>query len=485
LIDSNSHQEWYVCISFNIFFMILADRFREKCGVFGVCGVGSGAARLVHVGLWALQHRGQESSGITASDGKALHTHRAAGLVAHVYDEGVLRTLTGSMAVGQNRYATSGKSGDNHLQPVVHPGGQLALAHNGNLPETRALKRFLTAKHVPSRHMNDSEMMHMALQVCLYEGMSIEQSVRHCFSLFTGVFSLVLMTDKKLVAVRDGFGVRPLVLGRLGDGYVVSSETCALDAIGASTEREILPGEMVVIENNSLTSYQLVSGQQKLDIFEFIYFARPDSVILGKRVHMVRQRLGEILALEHSIAADVVIPVPDSAIPAAIGVARVLGVPFDHGFVKNRYIHRTFIQPAQQLRERDVDLKLNIVPEVVAGKRVVVVDDSIVRGTTSKRIVQMVRRAGAREVHLLISSPPVKYPDFYGIDTPRQEDLLAARLNHYDLEQYVGADSVCFLSFEGMIEATELSAAVFSTACFTGIYPVPIGLRSKQIRQVA
>jgi len=455
---------------------------REKCGVFGVYGKGLEAARLVHVGLWALQHRGQESSGISSSTGRAIYTHKDAGLVAHVYDEQTLRRLKGHMAIGHNRYATSGSSQSHHHQPVTQPNGLLALAHNGNLPSTKKLEQYLTGKHLNVSSMNDSEMMQMAIQMKLIEGKTIEQAIEECFPMFTGVFSLLVMTDKKLIAVRDAYGVRPLSLGKLPDnGYIFSSETCAIDAINGKVERDVLPGEMVVIDAKGVHSHMLQQGQIKLDIFEFVYFARPDSILLGRSVNAVRQELGRQLAREHTIKADVVIPVPDSGIPAAIGFAQVSGIPFDHGFVKNRYIHRTFIRPAQSLRERDVDIKLNTIPEVLRDKDVIIVDDSIVRGTTSRKIAAMVRRAGARKVHMMVSSPPVVYPDYYGINTPKPSDLLASRMSHKEIVEYIGADSIGYLSYDGMISATGLPEEVFNTSCFSGVYPVDIGSKAKRL----
>ena len=453
---------------------------REKCGVFGVYGKGLEAARLTHIGLWALQHRGQESSGICSSNGRSLFVHKDAGLVAHVYDEASLNKLKGHIAIGHNRYATSGSPLSQHHQPVTQPGSLLALAHNGNLPSTQKLERFLRGRHFDTSTMNDSEMMHAALQAYLMEGETIERAVELAFPLFTGVFSLVIMTNTKLVAIRDACGVRPLSIGRLDDGYVVSSETCAIDAVMAEYIRDVEPGEMVVIDSKGLHSHTLALGRTKLDIFEFIYFARPDSTLLGKSVNQVRQQLGEQLAKEHPISADVIIPVPDSGIPAAIGYARQSGIPFDHGFVKNRYIHRTFIRPAQSLRERDVNIKLNPLESVIAGKDVIIVDDSIVRGTTSKKIVTMVRRAGAKRVHMLVSSPPVRYPDFYGINTPKPSDLLASRLTHAQIEEYIGADSIGYLSTEGMLAATDLPAEQFNTSCFSGEYPVAIGSKAQR-----
>lgn len=455
-------------------------KLQEKCGVFGVYGKGLEAARLTHIGLWALQHRGQESSGISSSNGRSLFTHKDSGLVAHVFNEANLSRLKGHIAIGHNRYATSGSSLSHHHQPVTQPGALLALAHNGNLPSTLKLERFLRGRHFDTTTMNDSEMMHAALQSHLMEGKNIEQAIELAFPLFTGVFSLVIMTNTKLIAVRDAWGVRPLSIGRLENGYIVSSETCAIDAVMGEYVRDVEPGEMVVFDSKGMHSQRLASGSTKLDIFEFVYFARPDSMLMGQSVNHVRQQMGERLALEHPISADVIIPVPDSGIPAAIGYARKSGVPFDHGFVKNRYIHRTFIRPAQNLRERDVNIKLNPLESVIAGKDVIIVDDSIVRGTTSKKIVAMVRRAGAKKVHMLVSSPPVRYPDFYGINTPHPNDLLASRLTHSQIEDYIGADSIGYLSIDGMINATGLSADTFNTSCFSGEYPVAIGTKAQR-----
>lgn len=456
----------------------------EKCGIFGVFGKGMEAARLTYAGLWALQHRGQESSGISASNGMSIRTHKGQGLVSRVYDENALSSLQGHIAIGQNRYSTSGGSDARHNQPVFREGGLLALAHNGNLPTVAKLKQFLTGKHVDIARMNDSELMYTALSVCLMKGQTIEDAVRECFPLFTGVFSLLVMTNDKMIAIRDTYGVRPLSIGKLNGGYVVASETCALDIVSADYVRDILPGEMVVMDKKGLHTYQIEKANLKLDIFEFVYFARPDSVLLGKSVYEVRRNFGKILAREHTMRADVVIPVPDSAVPAAIGFAEVSSIPFDNGFIKNRYIHRTFIRPAQRLRERDIDIKLNTLPSVLKGKRVIIIDDSIVRGTTAKKIIAKVRAAGARKVDLLVSSPPVLYPDFYGINTPHQSELIATKMKLKDIAKHIGADSVKYLSYKGLIEGTGLPEKVFNTSCFTGEYPVDIGHHQKKIRKI-
>lgn len=461
-----------------------SDRLSEKCGVFGIYDPGVEAARIVHPALWALQHRGQESSGIASSDGKKIYIHKGQGLVAHVYDEDSLQSLPGYIAIGHNRYATSQSSTVDHAQPVMTRDKIVAIAHNGNLPSTTVLEKFLHKKGISTEGHNDSEMMHEVIKYYLVKGYSLEQSIKKCFPLFTGVFSLLVMTKDKLAAVRDQCGIRPLSLGKFNGGFVFASETCAFDTIGAQFIRDVNPGEMVVIDDKGVHSIQIVPGNQKLDIFEFVYFARPDSIILGQSVNEVRRNLGINLAVEYPIEADLVIPVPDSAIPAALGYAQQSGIPFDHGLIKNRYIHRTFIQPTQKMREKDVQMKLNPIPHIIAGKRVIIVDDSIVRGTTSKRLVEMVRRSGAKEVHLMISSPPIIYPDFYGINTPNQDDLISAKMTNDELTQFIGADSVNFLSFQGMIKSTNLPEDLFSTSCFSGVYPIDIHERQQDFIMV-
>lgn len=457
------------------------DKPCEKCGIFGIFDPNTECSRIVHPALWALQHRGQESSGIAASDGKTIRVHKGQGLVAHVYDETILKSLPGHIAIGHNRYSTSHGSLPEHAQPVITRDRIVALAHNGNLPSTTLLEKFLKKRGISTEDHNDSELMHAAIKYFLVKGRTLESAIQQAFPLFTGVFSLLVMTKDKLAAVRDECGIRPLSLGKFNGGYVVSSETCAFDTIGAQFIREIKPGELVVINSHRVKSKQIVPGTQKLDIFEFVYFARPDSVLLGRSVNEVRRNFGINLALEFPVKADVVIPVPDSAIPAALGYAQQSGIPFDHGLIKNRYIHRTFIRPTQKLREKDVQLKLNPLESVIRGKKVIVVDDSIVRGTTSKQLVEMVRRAGAKEVHLMISSPPVKFPDFYGINTPDQKDLIAACKTITEIKEFIGADSVNYLSYEGLIKSTGLPEKVFCTSCFTGKYPIDIHERKDEI----
>ncbi len=462
----------------------MGTKIKEKCGIFGVFGAGFEAARLVHPGLWALQHRGQESSGIASSDGKKIYLHKGLGLVSHVFEEKDLKKLKGFLAIGHNRYSTSGGSIKSHAQPIlekINGSKFIALAHNGNLPSVKKLEEFLKAKKVSTAGLNDSEMIAKAIAVYMKEGLSLEEAIKKAYPLFTGVFCLLIIDEKKLVAVRDGFGIRPLCLGKLNGGFIVASETCALDIVGAKFLREVKPGEVVVIDDSGLKNIQIEKGNQKLDVFEYVYFARPDSIILGKSVDEVRQNLGKELAKEVNIKADIVIPIPDSAIPAAIGYSRQSGIPFEMGLIKNRYIHRTFISPEQHTRHKIVQLKLNPMRHVLAGKKVIVIDDSIVRGTTSKQMMKMIKDAGAKEIHLLVSSPPIKFPDFYGIDTPRQKELIAAVKNIKQIEKELGVDSLHYLSYGGLIRAIGLPEDLLCTALFNGNYPIDIGERKKEI----
>lgn len=453
----------------------------EKCAVVGLYDAGPQAARLAVPALWSLQHRGQESSGIVVSDGESLSAHKGMGLVARVYEEKNIDGLPGSIAMGHNRYSTDGGSIADHIQPVLRADMLVAAAHNGNLPVTDTLRDFLTKHNALIPGSNDSEMMTDAIAHHMKRGASLEDAVIDSFPLFTGAFSFLVMTKDKIAAVRDRFGIRPLSIGRINGGYMFASETCALNTLQARFLRDVRPGELVVAGPEGLKSFEIATGQQQLDIFELVYFARPDSVLLGKRVNEVRRNFGFQLAVEHPVKADVVIPIPDSAIPAAEGYSEKTGIPLRHGFAKNRYIHRTFIQPDQRLRELGVRLKLDIIPEVIAGKRVVIVDDSIVRATTARDLVSMLRGAGAIEVHFMVSSPPVKYPDFYGIDTPDQSKLAAAHMSIEDIRKKIGANSLHYLSYEGLISATGLPEDVFCTSCFTGQYPIGIGAKREGI----
>jgi amidophosphoribosyltransferase len=456
-------------------------KLQEKCGVFGAVTTDNSAARLTYYGLWALQHRGQEGSGIASWGGRQLHRRAGGGLVAHVYHETDLDHLPGKTAIGHNRYATSGAAGGAHAQPVVDAELGFALAHNGNLPQMDALEEFLGGRGVNTGEMNDSEMMGAAIAHYLRQGRELEDAVAEAWPLFTGAFACVALHRGRLVAFRDECGIRPLAIGHLDGSMAVASETCAFDTVGARFLREVKPGELVSISTSGVTSRQVRPARPAFDVFEFVYFARPDSLILNRRVNEVRREMGRQLAREYKIAADIVIPVPDSAIPMALGYAQDAGIPSDHGFIKNRYIHRTFIRPSQAMRERDVRIKLNPVPEVISGRDVIVIDDSIVRGTTTGQIVDMLRDAGARRVHVLVSSPPVRYPDFYGINTPRQEDLVAARLKLDEIREHIHADSLGYLSLDGMVRATGVPAGKLSMSAFTGEYPIDIGNRVTEL----
>lgn len=462
------------------------DQLKEKCAVFGIFEkkgefTGVEAARLTFYGLWALQHRGQESSGIASSDGNDIYRHSATGLVATVYREEDLEQLPGHIAIGHNRYSTSGGADECYNQPFTDRDRKIAFAHNGNLPDTTALEEFLNERDVDLEKKNDSSMMVAAIGCYMDDGASFVDAIKQAWPLFTGVFSVVAMNEKSLVAFRDAAGVRPLSLARIGEGYAVASETCAFDTVGAEFIRDIEPGELVVVDESGLTSHQVVKGSLKLDIFEMVYFARPDSLLAGKRVDLVRQQFGRQMAQEFPVEADVIVPVPDSGIPAALGYSQASGIIFEMALIKNRYIHRTFIRPTAQLRERDLKMKLNPVIELLKDKRVVLVDDSIVRGSTMRHLVAMVFEAGAKEVHLLISCPPVRYPDFYGINTPKQSELLAAYMTEPEMRDYVGATSLHFLSYDGMIAATGMPASSFTTSCFDGNYPISIGKRTNEI----
>jgi amidophosphoribosyltransferase len=457
------------------------EEIGEKCGVFGVYTSKKYAQRATYYGLFALQHRGQESSGIASITEKGLSRHAGEGLVAHVYTEDALTRLKSNMAIGHNRYATSGDTEDAHLQPIVDHGAGFALAHNGNLPSTVALEKFLKANRVSYVGLNDTEMMAAAIGYYVRQGCQLAEAIEASWPLFTGVFSCVALNDSSVIAFRDECGIRPLSLGSLEDGFVVASETCAFDTIGAAFLRDVKPGELVSITVDGIKSKQVVKPRLALDIFEYVYFARPDSLLMGRKVNEVRRNLGANLAREYPIKADVVIPVPDSAVPVALGYAEESGIRFDHGFIKNRYIHRTFIRPTQEMRVRDVKTKLNPVPEVVMGKDVIVIDDSIVRGTTTGQIVEMLYGAGAHSVHVLIASPPVKYPDFYGINTPNQDDLIAARMSVDDIRKHIGAETLGYLSLEGTIKATGWPKSKLNTSCFDGVYPIDIGARAKSV----
>lgn len=462
----------------------MQESLHEKCAVFGTFETGQEAARTTFYGLWALQHRGQESSGIVSSDGESFYRHTSPGLVASVYREEDLEQLAGNVTIGHNRYSTSGAADDAHSQPILKREAGVAYAHNGNLPVTDKLEAFFDERGVSYDKLNDSEMMAEAIACFMQQdGLNLEEAVAQAYPLFEGAFSSVAMVTDTLVAFRDHCGIRPLSIGSLGDGYVVSSETCALDTVGAEFIRDVKPGEMIVIDAGGLRARQLAPANLKIDIFEFVYFARPDSIIEGLSVNKVRENMGRELAKEWKIDADIVVPVPDSAVPMALGYSHASGIRFEMALIKNRYIHRTFIRPTAKLREQDLKMKLNPMPHILRGKRVILIDDSIVRGTTTRKIAGMLYEVGAKEVHILISSPPVKYPDFYGINLPDQNDLIAHNMTSVQIAKHLGVDSLGYLSYDGMIRATGRPATEFSTACFDGIYPISIGKRQSKIAQ--
>ena len=453
----------------------LDDRFHDECGVFGIFGHPE-AANLSYLGIHALQHRGQESAGIASWDGTQLHVHKAMGLVADIFDQQAIASLPGSAAIGHTRYSTAGQSVLANAQPMVArtSAGHFAVAHNGNLVNADELRRELEGKGALFHGTSDTEVI-VHLLAHQREG-SVEDRIAAALSKVRGAYSLLVLTEKGVVAVRDPLGFRPLVLGRLRNGATVfASETCALDLIEAEYIREIEPGEMVAVDDKGLRTLQTLPRQRAgRCIFELVYFARPDSTVFGRSVYATRKELGKRLAQEHPAEADVVVPVPDSGVPAALGYSLESGIPYDLGLIRSHYVGRTFIEPSQSIRHFGVKLKLNPVPGVVKGKRVVVVDDSIVRGTTSRKIVKMIRDAGAREVHLRISAPPTRWPCYYGIDTPVRSELIAASHTEAEIAKYVTADSLGYLSRDGLHGAAGAEPRSFCDACFTGEYLVQL-----------
>jgi amidophosphoribosyltransferase len=452
------------------------------CGVFGIYAPAGapdrGVARLTFFGLFALQHRGQESAGIAVSDGERITAMKEMGLVNQVFDEGKLSGLEGHIAIGHARYSTTGSTVWQNAQPVVrHAGGRtVALGHNGNLTNTAALREELRARRVSMRSTSDTEVM--AALIAEHESGDLGEAVADAMGRIEGAFAAVVMSERGLAGFRDPDGIRPLVLGDLDGCAVLASETPALDIIGAHLVRELEPGELVLIDADGTHVEQAVPprrGGEALCIFEHIYFARPDALMSGAALHASRERMGAQLAAEAPVDGDVVIPVPDSGTPAAVGYSRAAGIPFGDGLIKNRYVGRTFIQPNQELREVGLRLKFNPLPHVLQGKRVIVVDDSIVRGTTTRKIVELLRDAGAREVHLRVSSPPVVSPCFYGIDMATKDQLIAAGREIDEVRSMIGADSLAYLSLDGLQQAIGRPKAGFCRACLTGEYPVDPG----------
>lgn len=451
---------------------------QDACGVFGVWAPGEEVAKLSFYGLYALQHRGTESAGIATSDGERILVYKDMGLVSQVFTEGDLATLKGNLAIGHCRYSTTGSSTWVNAQPTLRPTkyGTLALAHNGNLTNTGDLAELvqkLEATPANARGATtDTEIM--TALIALQDEKNVEASAIAVLPQLEGAFSLVFMDEHTLYAARDRHGVRPLVLGKLETGWVVASESAGLDIVGAAFVREIEPGELVIIDIDGVRSHRWAEANPKGCLFEYVYLARPDTSIAGSGIHKTRVAIGARLAIEAPVEADLVIPVPESGTPAAIGFAKASGIPFGLGLVKNSYVGRTFIQPSQTIRQLGIRLKLNPLREIIEGKRIVVVDDSIVRGNTQRAIIRMLREAGAREIHVRISSPPVEWPCFYGIDFASRAELIASGLEVEEIRRSIGADSLGYVSIEGLIEATQIPAERLCTACFTGEYPIRI-----------
>ena len=463
--------------------MTLGMKPREECGVFGVWAPHLDISRILYFGLFALQHRGQESAGMAVTVGNALTEYRGMGLVSQVFDDRILNILRGQGGIGHVRYSTTGSTVQANAQPVFIQKNsyKLALGHNGNLVNTRALREKLIREGVHFESTNDSEVMANLLMKYYSMGMTIEEAVETALPQCKGAFTLAIITPRKILCLRDPLGVRPLCIGKSEQNgetaYFFSSESAGLDIVDAKLIREVEPGEAVVFDENGMKSFFWTGEkptQEKICMFEFIYFARPDSYILKRLLHLCRQKMGANLAGEIKFDADIVIPVPDSGTPHAIGLAKATGIPFTEGLIKNRYVGRTFISPGQKMRQIQVRMKLNPLREVMKNKRVILVDDSIVRGTTSKQIIELIRDAGAKEVHMAIASPPVKYPCFYGIDTSAQDDLIASQMSISQLRDFLNTDSLNYLSIDGLIDATGLKHDQFCLACLNDKYPIPI-----------
>lgn len=458
----------------------LDDKPKEACGVFGVYAPEEEVAKLAYFSLYALQHRGQESAGIATFDGDVCHCHKEMGLVSQVFNESILHKLPGQIAVGHNRYSTTGSSHKVNAQPAIVDTrlGKLALAHNGNLVNAFELRQALIKKECDFVTTTDSEMIALAIAEEVNDGKTWLEGAISAFQMCSGAYSLVIGTPDGIMGVRDPNGIRPLVIGTVEDTphrYVLASETCGLDIIGAEYLRDVEPGELVWITESGLASFHYAkNSERKLCIFEMIYFARPDSIMHSESLYTYRLRLGEQLAKESPVDADIIMGVPDSGIPASIGYSRYSGIIYQEGLIKNRYVGRTFIQPTQHMREQGIKMKLNPLKDVLEGKRIIIVDDSIVRGTTSRKIVRALRDAGAREVHMRISSPPVTHPCFYGIDTDNQDHLIGATKTVSEIAAQIEVDSLAYLSQEGMLKATRENTNSFCTACFNGNYPVNI-----------
>lgn len=462
------------------------DRLHEECAIFGIYGAGFEVARYTYYGLYAMQHRGQESAGIAVASSEHIIYHKDMGLVSRVFgDEETMRILKGKAAIGHVRYSTTGASKKQNAQPFLfddYDNRHLSIAHNGNIVNVLELKEILNSRNIQTEKTSDTALVGLLLQDEYQKSGNMVESLRKVLSLCRGAYCFVILTTDAIYAVRDPYGVRPLSLGRVrpvpgkdAQPWVVASESCAFNIINADFVKEVPPGTIVEISNNHHVEHPLnIEGKQKFCIFELIYFARPDSILMGRSVQTVREQLGRNLWQEMPVDADVVIPVPDSGVPAAIGYAQESGIRYGMGFIKNHYVGRTFIMPYQEARERSVYLKLSPIPQIIKDKRVVMIDDSIVRGTNSKRLVKMLRDAGAKEVHVRISSPPIRYPCYYGLDFGTYNELIAGDKSQEEIRKIIGADSLYYLSVKGLTDAMEIDKDDFCLACFNGEYPIPI-----------
>jgi amidophosphoribosyltransferase len=453
----------------------------ESCGVFGVYAPGINVAQTTFFALFALQHRGQESAGIAVTDGHEIKIHTRMGLVSQAFTETDLALLKGYISIGHNRYSTTGSSRPTNAQPIMarSEGMTIALAHNGNIINSKLLRDELQERGYHFHTSSDSEVI--ANLVLSFPGQNWQERIEYAMHRLQGAYSLVILTEDKLIGVRDPFGVRPLCLGTIDGGWCIASESCALDHIGAQFVREIKPGEILTIDSQGVRSVEKEDDRKALCIFEYIYFARPDSVIQGKLLYPTREAMGRILSEEYPVDADFVMGVPDSATAAGIGYSHASGIPYCEGLLKNRYVGRTFIEPDQRIRELGVQLKFNPLSRTIAGKRLVVVDDSIVRGTTTPHVVSLLKKAGAAEVHLRICAPPIRYPCFFGVDMATKWELIAARKTVPEIREHLGADSLGYLSLDGLIRAVDLPRDIFCLACFTGVYPIPVQIEMDKL----
>jgi amidophosphoribosyltransferase len=453
----------------------------ESCGVFGVYAPGINVAQTTFFALFALQHRGQESAGIAVTDGHEIKSHTCMGLVSQAFTETDLTLLKGYISIGHNRYSTTGSSRPMNAQPVIakSEGVTIALAHNGNIINSKPLRDELQERGYHFHTSSDSEVI--ANLILSSPSQNWQEKIEYAMHRLQGAYSLVILTEDRLLGVRDPFGVRPLCLGTIDGGWCIASESCALDHIGAQFIREIEPGEIIVIDSQGVKSFKKENGKKAICIFEYIYFARPDSIIQSKLLYPTREAMGRILSEEYPVDADFVMGVPDSATAAGIGYSHASGIPYCEGLLKNRYVGRTFIEPDQRIRELGVQLKFNPLSRIIAGKKLVVVDDSIVRGTTTPRVVSLLRKAGATEVHLRICAPPIRYPCFFGVDMATKWELIAARKTVPEIRDHLGADSLGYLSLDGLIRAVDLPRDIFCLACFTGAYPIPVQIEMDKL----